>query len=117
MAGRVRPPAPNPPAILPHYPAQLRYALSYQSSRATPRRILSPYGPQLLGSCKTPDLAEKEVLAYMVAYNLIRFLMAEAVARAQVDMERVSFKGTVDAVRQYTSTSAIQGARNRNMRH
>jgi hypothetical protein len=64
--------------------------------------------------CKTPDMAEKEVLAYMVAYNLIRCLMAQAVARAQLDMERVSFKGTVDAVRQYTS--AIQGARNRNRR-
>lgn len=64
--------------------------------------------------CKTPDMAEKEVLAYLVAYNLIRCLMAQAVRRAGVDMERVSFKGTVDAVRQYTS--AIQGARNRTMR-
>ena len=64
--------------------------------------------------CKTPDMAEKEVLAYLVAYNLVRCLMAEAVALAGVAMERVSFKGTVDAVRQYTT--AIAGARNKRMR-
>jgi len=40
--------------------------------------------------------------------------MAEAVAIHQVDLERVSFKGTVDAVRQYSA--AIDKARNRKMR-
>ena len=30
--------------------------------------------------CKTPDMAEKELLAYLVAHNLVRCLMAEAVA-------------------------------------
>ena len=59
-------------------------------------------------------MVEKEVLAYRVAYNLIRCLMAEAVALAGVQMERVRFKGTVDAVRQYTS--AIQGVRNKRKR-
>lgn len=64
--------------------------------------------------CKTPDMAEKEVLAYLVGYNLIRCLMAEAVALAGVEMERGSFKGTVDAVRQYTL--AIEGASSKRMR-
>ena len=64
--------------------------------------------------CKSPDTAEKELLAYLVAHNLIRCVMAEAVAIHQVDLERVSFKGTVDAVRQYSA--AIDKARNRKMR-
>lgn len=64
--------------------------------------------------CKTPDMAEKELLAYLVAHNLIRCVMAEAVARAPVDLERVSFKGSVDALRQYSA--AIAQARNRKMR-
>jgi hypothetical protein len=38
-----------------------------------------------------------------VAYNLIRCLMAEALALAGVEMERLSFKGSVDAVRQNAS--------------
>jgi hypothetical protein len=64
--------------------------------------------------CKTPDMAEKELLAYLVAHNLIRCVIAEAVARYAVDLERVSFKGSVDALRQYSE--AIGKARNRKMR-
>ena len=64
--------------------------------------------------CKTPDMAEKELLAYLVAHNLIRCVMAEAVARYAVDLDRVSFKGTVDALRQYSAEMAK--ARNQKMR-
>jgi hypothetical protein len=64
--------------------------------------------------CKTPAMAEKELLAYLVAHNLIRCVMAEAVACYPVDLERVSFKGTVDALRQYSDSLAQ--ARNRNIR-
>jgi hypothetical protein len=53
--------------------------------------------------CESPEMIGKELLAYLVAYNLIRCLMAEAVAQVGVEMERVSFKGTVDAVRNYSA--------------
>ena len=65
--------------------------------------------------CKTPAMAEKELLAYLVAHNLIRGLIAEAVTRYPVDLERVSFKGSVDALRQYSDV--IAKARNQKMRH
>ena len=64
--------------------------------------------------CLHRDMAEKELLAYLVAYNLIRCVMAEAVARHQVDLERVSFKGSVDALRQYSA--AMAQARHQKMR-
>jgi hypothetical protein len=64
--------------------------------------------------CKTPEMAEKELLAYLVAHNLVRCVIAESVATYEVDLERISFKGTVDALRQYTD--AIGQARNRKMR-
>ena len=64
--------------------------------------------------CKSPDMAEKELLAYLVAHNLVRCVIAEAIARFQVDLERVSFKGSLDALRQYSN--AIARARNRKMR-
>ena len=64
--------------------------------------------------CQSPDMAEKELLTYLIGHNLIRCLMAEAVARHQADLERVSFKGTVDAARQYSA--AILQARTRKMR-
>jgi hypothetical protein len=64
--------------------------------------------------CKTPDMAEKELLAYLVAHNLIRCVIAEAVGRYAVDLERVSFKGSVDALRQYSAEMAK--ARSQKMR-
>jgi hypothetical protein len=64
--------------------------------------------------CKTPEMAEKELLAYLVAHNLVRCLMAEAVACHQVELERVSFKGSIDALRQFSD--AISRAPNRKLR-
>ena len=64
--------------------------------------------------CQTPDMAEKELLAYLVAHNLIRCVIAQAIASYNVDLERVSFKGSVDALRQYSN--AISQARNRSLR-
>jgi hypothetical protein len=64
--------------------------------------------------CQTPDMVEKELLMYLLTHNLIRCLMAEAVACHQADLERVSFKGSVDALRQYSA--AIATARSRKMR-
>jgi len=64
--------------------------------------------------CKTPEMAEKELLAYLVAHNLIRCIIAEAVALHDVDMERVSFKGAVDALRQYSE--GMSKARSKKMR-
>ena len=64
--------------------------------------------------CLSPDMVDKELLAYLIGHNLIRCIMAEAVARHAVDLERVSFKGTVDGARQYNA--AILQARSRKMR-
>jgi len=64
--------------------------------------------------CQTPDMVEKEALAYLVAHNLVRCVIAESVACYQVEIERVSFKGTVDALRQFTQT--ITQARGRKRR-
>jgi hypothetical protein len=77
------------------------------------RDIKSTLGMEQL-RCKSPDMAEKELLAYLIAHNLIRCVIAEAVARFQADLERMSFKGAVDALRQYSA--AMAQARNQKMR-
>lgn len=64
--------------------------------------------------CHSPAMAQKELLACLVAHNLMRCVMAQAAVQQEVDLERVSFKGTVDAVRQYNN--AIGQARNRKVR-
>jgi hypothetical protein len=50
--------------------------------------------------CKTPAMLEKELLAFFVAHNLIRCVMAEAAGLHDAPLERISFKGTLEALRQ-----------------
>lgn len=64
--------------------------------------------------CLSPAMAQKEVLAYFIAHNLTRCVMAEAAATYEADLERISFKGTLDALRQYSG--ALGRARSRKMR-
>ncbi len=52
--------------------------------------------------CHTPELVEKEVWLQAMAYNLVRALMLEAAWTHGVELERLSFKGTVDTLRQWT---------------
>ena len=51
--------------------------------------------------CQTPDMVEKELWMHLIAYNLIRILMGQAARAHQVEVERISFKGTVATVRQW----------------
>lgn len=64
--------------------------------------------------CKTPEMVHKELLMYLIAHNLIRSLMAEAATIHDADLERISFKGSVDTLRQYSA--ALAQARNRKQR-
>jgi hypothetical protein len=77
------------------------------------RDIKSTMGMEQL-RCKSPEMAEKELLVYLIAHNLIRCIIAEAVARFAVDLERISFKGAVDSLRQYSA--ALAQARSHKMR-
>lgn len=56
--------------------------------------------------CKTPAMVEKEVWMRVIAYNLIRGLIAEAAAKHGERPETLSFKGTVDALRQWAPLMA-----------
>jgi hypothetical protein len=58
------------------------------------RHIKTTLGMELL-STKTPEMAQKEVLIYMLAYNLIRSLIWAAKQTYHVAIKRISFKGTV----------------------
>jgi hypothetical protein len=52
--------------------------------------------------CQSPELVEKEVWLQVMAYNLVRALMLEAAWTHDTELERLSFKGTVDTLRQWT---------------
>jgi hypothetical protein len=52
--------------------------------------------------CKRPAMVHKELEMFLIAYNLIRAFMTEASAIHDVPLDRISFKGTVDATRQFS---------------
>jgi hypothetical protein len=57
-------------------------------------------------SCLSPDMVHKELEMHLVAYNLLRSLMAEAACVCHAPLERLSFKGTLDTARQYSAQIA-----------
>lgn len=73
------------------------------------RNIKTTLGMERL-SCKTPEMCEKELWVYVLAYNLIRLLMAQAAVQAGVLPRQLSFKHTVQvwvawSQRQFLSTA------------
>jgi hypothetical protein len=97
------------------YPAEQIIALYARrwSLELCLRDLKSTLGMEFL-RCQSPRMAQKELLAYLIAHNLVRCLMAQAVAHYQVPLESISFKGSLDALRQYSS--ALAQARSQKMR-
>src|SRR3954451_21714675 len=48
--------------------------------------------------CKTPEMVRKEIWAHLLAYNLLRTVMAVAAAESEVEPRKISFKGAKQAV-------------------
>lgn len=57
--------------------------------------------------CKTPQMVEKELWMRVIAYNLIRAVMRESAVTYKLPMERLSFKGTLSALRQWGTTLSL----------
>lgn len=58
------------------------------------RHIKTTLGMEML-SCKTPDMAQKEIWVYLLAYNLIRLMMAQAASLFERLPRTLSFKHTL----------------------
>jgi hypothetical protein len=58
------------------------------------RHIKTTLGMDML-SCRTPAMAEKEIWVYLLAYNLIRLLMAQSALLTDTLPRELSFKHTV----------------------
>jgi len=65
-------------------------------------------------ACKTPKMLAHELMMHLIGYNLIRCLMVEAAATCGVELERISFKGSVDTLHHFSLV--IAAARSRKQR-
>ena len=54
-------------------------------------------------SCQTPQVNEKELWVHLLAYNVIRLLMAQAASNAGMDPRVLSFKHTVQLWTEWVS--------------
>ncbi len=48
--------------------------------------------------CKTPELVRKEVWAHILAYNLLRTVMAQAAAKHDIPPRSISFTGAMQTL-------------------
>lgn len=71
------------------------------------RQIKDTMGMNIL-SCKTPEMALKEIWVTLLAYNLIRLLMAQSAILADVQPRQLSFKHCLQLWR--TWCQQLQGA-------
>lgn len=78
------------------------------------RDIKTSMGMEVL-RCQSPKMVHRELEMFLIAYNLIRALMTEASALYEVTLDRISFKGTVDATRQF-SIAIVQARSKRKQR-
>ena len=59
--------------------------------------------------CKTPELVRKEIWAHILAYNLIRTIIAQAATKHGLDPRSISFKGAIQSLEAFQPVIAILG--------
>lgn len=63
--------------------------------------------------CKTPELVRKEVWTHVLAYNLIRTVMAQAAHRQGLPPREISFKGAVQTLEAFAPLLNTHASRKR----
>jgi hypothetical protein len=66
------------------------------------RNLKTTTGMDVL-SCQTPQMNEKQLWVHLLAYNVIRLLMAQAASNAGMDPRELSFKHTVQLWTEWVS--------------
>ena len=64
------------------------------------RDIKTSMGMDIL-RCRTPTMVRKEILMHLIVYNSIRLLMLAAAKQVNVSPRQISFKASVQALRQW----------------
>jgi hypothetical protein len=59
--------------------------------------------------CKTPELVRKEIWTHVLAYNLIRTVMAQAASQHGIEPRSISFKGALQTLEAFQPVLALRG--------
>ena len=66
--------------------------------------------------CKTPELVRKEIWTHVLAYNLIRTIMAQAADEHALAPRAISFKGTIQTLEAFQPVIALRADHNATIR-
>ena len=58
--------------------------------------------------CKTPEMVRKELWAHILAYNLIRTIIAQAASKHGLEPRSISFKGAIQTLEAFQPVIALQ---------
>jgi len=58
--------------------------------------------------CKTPELVRKELWTHLLAYNLIRTIIAQAASKHGLEPRSISFKGAIQTLEAFQPVIALQ---------
>ena len=61
--------------------------------------------------CKTPELVRKELWTHILAYNLIRTIIAQAASKHCLEPRSISFKGAMQTLEAFQPVIALRGER------
>lgn len=61
--------------------------------------------------CQSPAMIQREILMLLIAHNLVRAVMAEAASVHAVPLDRISFTGTLEALRSFSRACAQSSCR------
>lgn len=59
--------------------------------------------------CKTPELVRKEIWTHILAYNLIRTIIAQAASQHDIEPRSISFKGAIQTLEAFQPLIALRG--------
>jgi hypothetical protein len=59
--------------------------------------------------CETPELVRKEIWTHLLAYNLIRTIIAQAATKHGLDPRSISFKGAIQTLEAFQPMIAMLG--------
>ena len=59
--------------------------------------------------CKTPELVRKEIWTHILAYNLVRTIIAQAATKHDIEPRSISFKGAIQTLKAFQTLIAIAG--------
>jgi len=71
------------------------------------RHIKTTMGMEAL-SCQSPEMADKEIWVYLLAYNLIRLIMIESALLCDITPRQLSFKHTIQLWQTYRQQIGVE---------